>query len=129
MPVRLTTRSGPREVTRQLSFEFGEEVRDLPHVEATQDRLLRFVVEQEANSRLNAELGRMLASRQPLAGCPRHRHRVTALVLTVADDNLEFERVALAGAPDLDRPDLLSPRARLPGALRRITHGPLPHFR
>jgi hypothetical protein len=55
----------------------------------------------------------MLAGRQSLTGLLGHRDVVTGLALPFADDHLEFERIALASAPDLDHIDPLHQWVRL----------------
>jgi hypothetical protein len=55
----------------------------------------------------------MLAGRQPLACLSRHRHVVTGLALSFADDHLELERIILASTPNLDHVDLFSAWASL----------------
>jgi hypothetical protein len=62
-----TIPSGPREVTRQLSLEFGEVTRDYRRVEASENRLLRLAVEQEAEGRLETAFRRMLVSRSHIS--------------------------------------------------------------
>src|SRR5260370_32202241 len=96
---------GPREVARQLWLEFGEVARDHRRVEASENRLLRLAVEQEAEGRLETAIRRMLPGCQPLAHLSRHRHVVTGLTRSFTDDHLEIERVALGNAPDLDHVD------------------------
>src|SRR5262249_1789357 len=79
---RHTIPSGPREVARQLSLEFGEVTRDHRGVEASKNRLLRLAVEQEAEGRLETAFRRMLPGCQPLAHLSRYRHVVTGLTLS-----------------------------------------------
>jgi hypothetical protein len=47
----------------------------------------------------------MFAGCQPLAHLWRHRHVVTGLTPSFTDDYLEFQRVALGHALDLDHID------------------------
>ena len=62
-----TIPSGPREIMRQFTLEFGEVARDLRHVEASENQLLWLAVEQESEGRLKAALWRMVPARQPVA--------------------------------------------------------------
>src|SRR5262245_29490512 len=102
-----TIPSGPREIMRQFTLEFGEVARDHRHVEASEYRLLWLAVEQESEGCLKAAFRRMVPARQPVAHFTRHRHVVTSLAPSLANDHFEIERATLANAPDLDHGDLL----------------------
>src|SRR5262245_45787454 len=96
-----TIPSGPREIMRQFTLEFGEVARDHRHVEASEYRLLWLMVEQESEGCLKAALRRMVPARQPVAHFTRHRDVVTSLAPSLAKDHFEIERATLAHAPDL----------------------------
>ena len=98
----------PREVARYFPIEFGEIARDHRQVEASENRLLRLAVEQEAERRLDKTLGRVLPACQPIARLARHRDVVTGLTPSFTDDNLEIERVVLCNSPDFNHVDHLS---------------------
>ena len=96
----LVTQGGDRANQRALTLEFGEVARDHRGVEASENRLLRLAIEQEAEGRLETAFRRMLAGCQPLAHLSRHRHAVTGFTASFTDDHLEIQRVALGNAPD-----------------------------
>src|SRR5262245_7732417 len=102
-----TIPSGPREIMRQFTLEFGEVAQDHRHVEASEYRLLWLAVEQESEGCLKAALRRMVPARQPVAHFTRHRDVVTSLAPCLANHHFEIERATLANAPDLDHGDLL----------------------
>src|SRR5262245_4313106 len=108
-----TIPSGPREIMRQFTLEFGEVARDHRHVEAPEYRLLWLAVEQESEGCLKAALRRMVPARQPVAHFTRHRDVVTSLAPCLANDHFEIERATLASAPDLDHGDLLGQNRRV----------------
>ena len=98
---------------RQLPLEFGEVTRDHHHVEASKVGFLWLSVEQERMADFKTALGRILASRQPLAHFTRHRDVVASPALSFANDHFEIENDALANAPDLDHGGLLSQNRRV----------------
>ena len=103
-----------------LSLELGEVTRDRRHVEASEDRFLRLTVEQEPEGCFEAALRRVFACRQPLAHLSRHRDVVPSLAISLADDHIENEGLALAGEPDLDHVAFLSDRGRVANSTHLI---------
>src|SRR5262249_34807158 len=93
-----TIPSGPREIMRQFTLEFGEVAQDHRRVEASEYRLLWLAVEQESEGCLKAALRRMVPARQPVAHFTRHRDVVTSLAPCLANDHFEIERATLANA-------------------------------
>src|SRR5262245_61709659 len=87
-----TIPSGPREIMRQFTLEFGEVAQDHRHVEASEYRLLWLAVEQESEGCLKAALRRMVPARQTVAHFTRHRDVVTSLAPCLANDHFEIER-------------------------------------
>src|SRR5262249_55406420 len=88
--------------------------RNLRHVEASENRFLRLTIEQEPEGCFEATLRRVFARRQPFAQLSRHRDVVTRLALSLGDDHIESEGIALGGEPDLDHVALLAPGVRAP---------------
>src|SRR5262245_39084903 len=103
-----------RQVVRHLSLELWEVPRNLRHVEASENRFLRLTIEQEPEGCFEAALRRVFARRQPFAQLSRHRDVVTRLALSLGDDHIESEGIALGGEPDLDHVALLAARVRDP---------------
>lgn len=90
----------------------------------SKNRLFRLPIEQESESRLEATLGRMLASCQSITGRLRHRYMVARLTLSFADDHFEFERIAIAKTLDLDHAGLRHTRNMIrlmTNLMRRVT--------
>jgi hypothetical protein len=66
-------------------LEIRKVSRDNSHIEMSKNRLFRLPVEQESESRLEATLGRMLASCQSITGRLRQRYMMARLTLSFAD--------------------------------------------
>jgi hypothetical protein len=84
------------------TLELGEIARDHAHIEAAQDRLLRLAVEQEAERCLDQTLGRVHAGDESFIQLARKRDVMQRRALALAHDDVEFERVIVGDAPDLD---------------------------
>src|SRR5205809_1030434 len=94
--------SGLREVAWLLALELGKVARDHGDVETRQDRFLRFAFQQELERCFDATFRRARAHRQSFASIPCHRDVMARLAVSHTDDDLEFERIAIAGSLDLD---------------------------
>src|SRR5262249_34629477 len=111
-----------RQVARKLALELGEILRDHPHVEAAQDRLLGLAVEQEPERRLQAGFRRVPAGTEPLAHLARSGDAMVRLAVALLDDDIEFEGITVGQARHADnaRSPLSQPMSRSVDAVTRL---------
>src|SRR5271170_1829888 len=90
-----------REVSRQLTLELGEVFRDDFDVEAAQDRLRGLAVEQKPKRSFDAALRRH-SRREAREIGGRERHPMPGLLVVLANDDIERQRIVAGLSRHLD---------------------------